>query len=409
MQFDWSPEEEAFRQEVRAFLAKELTDEVRGSMFIDTPARVAFVDKMAQRGWLGMGFPQEYGGSKKPIALAQFILNVELELADAPIVGKNIGVIANTIYHEGSEAMKREFLPKIFANRCQWALTYTEPGAGTDLASLQCAAVDKGDHFEVTGTKLFITSAHFANYHWIAVRTDPDAPQHKGISILIMDADAEGLSFTPMWCVGSTGAERTNEVHLDRVKVPKSRLVGELNKGFYYMMQALDYERFAIIGFAIRVRRFRRLVDWVKQSRDPRRKARGRSGDPREAGAPGHARGDRHHAREALHLRRGRTGPQRRGRDEQGLVLDREHGDRGPRPRHHGALRIPVEGLGARPAGRRHGRPVPDGRSLPGGRGGRRHLEGDRGPAPARAPERPRQAGAPRKRPRERGEGDLSP
>ena len=266
MEFDWSPEEEAFRQEVREFLAKELTDEVRGSMFIDTPARRAFVDKMADRGWLGMGFPEEYGGSQKPIALAQFILNVELELADAPIVGKNIGVIANTIYNEGSVEMKREFLPKIFANQCQWALSYTEPGAGTDLASLQCPAIDKGDHFEVTGTKLFITSAHFADYHWVAVRTDPDAPKHQGISILIMDADAEGLSYSPMWCVGSTGAERTNEVYMDHVKVPKGRLVGELNKGFYYMMQALDYERFAIIAFAIRVRRFGRLVDWVKQA-----------------------------------------------------------------------------------------------------------------------------------------------
>ncbi len=267
MEFDWSPEEEEFRQEVRTFLAEELTDEVRGSMFIDTAARRAFVDKMAKRGWLGMGFPEEYGGSKKPIGMAQFILNVELELADAPIVGKNIGVIANTIYHEGSEEMKREFLPKIFANKCQWALSYTEPGAGTDLASLQCPAVDKGDHFEVTGTKLFITSAHFADYHWIAVRTDPDAPKHQGVSILIMDADAKGLTYSPMYCVGSTGAERTNEVHLDQVKVPKNRLVGELNKGFYYMMQALDYERFAIIGFAIRVRRFQRMIDWVKQTR----------------------------------------------------------------------------------------------------------------------------------------------
>ncbi len=128
MEFDWSPEEEAFRQEIREFLSKELTDEIRGSMFIDTPARVAFVDKMAERGWLGMGFPEKYGGSKKPIALAQFILNVELELADAPIVGKNIGVIANTIYHEGSEEMKQDFLPRIFANECQWALSYTEPG-----------------------------------------------------------------------------------------------------------------------------------------------------------------------------------------------------------------------------------------------------------------------------------------
>ena len=268
MEFDWSPEEEAFRDEVREFLAKELTDEVRGTIFIDTPERVAFVDKMAERGWLGMGFPEKYGGSARPIPLAQFILNVELDLAGAPIIGKNVGVVANTIYNEGSEEMKMEFLPKIFANQGQWALTYTEPGAGTDIGALSCPAVDKGDHFEITGTKLFITSAHFADYHWIAVRTDPDAPKHKGISILIMDADAEGLTLTPMQCIGTTGTtHRTNEVHLDHVKVPKNRLVWELNKGFYYMMQALDYERFAILSFASRVRRFGNIVDWIKGRR----------------------------------------------------------------------------------------------------------------------------------------------
>ena len=266
MDFDWSPEEEAFREEVRAFLAENLTDEVRGSIFIDTPARVAFVDKLAERGWLGMGFPAEYGGSKQPIPLAQFILNVELDLAGAPIVGKNVGVIANTIFHEGSEEMKREFLPAIFRNEGQWALSYSEPGAGTDVGALQCAAVDKGDHFEVTGTKLYITSAHFARWHWLAVRTDPSAPKHKGISLLIVDSDSEGLSLTPMTALGSTGTHRTNEVHLDHVKVPKSRLVGQLNKGFYYMMQALDYERFTVLSFASRVRRFRKIADWVKQA-----------------------------------------------------------------------------------------------------------------------------------------------
>ena len=267
MDFDWSPEELAFRDEVRAFIAENLTEEVAGSIFIDTPPRVAFVDKMAERGWLGMGFPEKYGGSKKPIPLAQFILTVELDLAGAPIVGKNVGVVANTILNECSEEMKMEFLPKIFKNEGQWALTYTEACAGTDIGAMQCPAVDMGEHFEVTGSKLFITSAHFAKYHWIALRTDPDAPKHKGISIFIMDADSPGITLTPMHCVGTTGTtHRTNEVHLDHVKVPKNRLVGELNKGFYYMMQALDYERFAIIAFAIRVRRFRQMIDWVKRA-----------------------------------------------------------------------------------------------------------------------------------------------
>ncbi len=267
MELDWSPEEEAFRQEVRDFIAKEATDEVKGAIFIDTPARVAFVDKMAERGWLGMGFPEEYGGTKKTITLAQFILTQELDKAGAPIVGKNVGVIANTIFHEGSEEMKREFLPKIFKNQGQWAITYTEPGAGTDIGSLKLRAIDKGDHFEITGMKHFITSAHFAKYHWLAVRTDPDAPKHQGISILIMDADSEGLSLSPMLAVGAKGTtHRTNQVFFDKVKVPKNRLVGELNKGFYYMMQALDYERFALLSFASRVRRFNNIVNHYKHA-----------------------------------------------------------------------------------------------------------------------------------------------
>ena len=264
MYLDWTPQEEKFRQEVCEFITAELTDEVKGSMFISTPARVAFVDKMRDRGWLGLGFPEKYGGSPTPFPLAQFILNTELERANAPIIGKNVGTIANTIFHEASEEMKLEFLPKIFNNEGQWSITYTEPGAGTDIGSLQMRCIDKGDHYELTGTKLFITSAHFARWHWIAVRTDPDAAKHKGISILIVDADSPGISINPMYCIGTTTAERTNEVVFEKVKVPKNRLVGDLNKGFYYMMQALDYERFAIIAAAQHTRRFYTILEYLK-------------------------------------------------------------------------------------------------------------------------------------------------
>lgn len=264
MDFKLTKEEESFRQEVREFIAQELTDEVRGSIFIDTPARRAFVSKMAERGWLSMGFPEEYGGTQRPMALAQYIVNQELEKVDAPIIGKNIGVIANTILHQGSEEMKAEFLPRIFRNEAQWAIVYSEPDAGTDLASLQCRAVLDGDDFVVNGQKRFITSAHFAEYYWTAVRTDPDAPKHKGISILIIDHDTPGITITPMYCVGSAGAERTNEVFFDDVRVPKSRLVGEINRGWYYIMEALDYERFAIISFTPVVRRFEHFLEWAR-------------------------------------------------------------------------------------------------------------------------------------------------
>jgi len=265
--FDWSEEEIAFRDEVREFIDRELTDEVRGSIFIDTPARIEFVTKMADRGWLGMGFPEKYGGSPNPFPLAQFILNAELDRSGAPIIGKNVGTIASTIFHVASEAMKLEFLPKIFHNEGQWAITYTEPNAGTDLGSMQCRAVDKGDHFEVTGMKHFITSAHFCRWHWMALRTDPEAPKHKGISIFIVDHDTPGLSISPMDTLGREGTtHRTNQVFFDGMKIPRERLVGEQNKGFYYMMQALDYERFAILSFASRVRRFDNIVSWYRDA-----------------------------------------------------------------------------------------------------------------------------------------------
>jgi alkylation response protein AidB-like acyl-CoA dehydrogenase len=265
--FDWSPEEIAFRKEVRDFIRTEMTDAVKGSIFIDTPARVEFVTKMAQRGWLGMGFPEQYGGSPNPFPLAQFILNAELDYHGAPIIGKNVGTIASTIFHVASEEMKLEFLPKIFRNEGQWAITYTEPNAGTDLGSMQCRAIDKGDHFEVTGMKHFITSAHFCRWHWMALRTDPDAPKHKGISIFIVDHDTPGLTLSPMATIGREGTtHRTNQVFFDKMKIPRSRLVGEQNKGFYYMMEALDYERFAILSFASRVRRFGKIVNWYKNA-----------------------------------------------------------------------------------------------------------------------------------------------
>jgi len=263
--FDWTPEEEAFRQEIRSFIEKEATDEVRGSLFIDTPARMAFVDKMAEKGWLGMGFPEEYGGSPEPMVSAKYIMNCELDRADCPIVGKNIGTVASTIFHAASEEMKKEFLPKIFRNEGQWSITYSEPNAGTDIGNISTTCEDKGDHWLINGMKHFITSAHFAKWHWMAVKTDNDAPKHKNMSIIIVDADSPGITMSPMWCVGTTTAERTNQVFFDNVKVPKNRIVGEVNKGFYYLMQALDYERYAMIAAAQHTRRFNEIIGHLKE------------------------------------------------------------------------------------------------------------------------------------------------
>ena len=267
MDFRFSEEEDAFRKEVREFIAQEMTDEIRSRWLgglLDTPERQAFVTKMAERGWLSMGFPEEYGGSGEAMPLAQYILNEELHKAKAPIVGKNLGVVVNTLLHHGSQKLKQEFVPRILRNEIQWALAYTEPEAGSDLANMQMKAVLDGDAYVLNGQKRFITSAHFADYMWTGVRTDPDATKHKGISLLIIDCDSPGITITPMMTIIG---ERTNDVFFDNVRVPKDRLVGEENRGWQYVTEALTYERFAMTSFAHTIQKFDRLVAWVKQAR----------------------------------------------------------------------------------------------------------------------------------------------
>ena len=187
--------------------------------------------------------------------LAQYILNDELHKAQAPIVGKNLGVVVNTLLHNGSEKLKQEFIPRILKNEIQWALAYTEPEAGSDLANMQMKAELDGDEYVLNGQKRFITSAHFADYMWTGVRTDPDAPKHKGISRLIIDVPTPGMTLSPM---NTVIGEQTNDVFFDNVRVPKERLVGELNEGWRYITEALTYERFAMTSFAPTIRKVKR-------------------------------------------------------------------------------------------------------------------------------------------------------
>jgi len=267
LNFSFSEEEEGFREEVREFISREMTEEIRSKWLgglLDTPARREFVTKIAERGWLSQGFPEEYGGTKQTMPLAQYILNEELHTAQAPIVGKNLGVIVNTLLHHGSEKLKSEFIPRVLRNEVQWALAYSEPEAGSDLANMQCRAVQDGDEFVVNGQKRFITSAHFGDYLWTGVRTDPDAkPKHKGISLLIIDVNSPGITITPLWTVIG---ERTNDVFFDNVRVPRDMLVGEMNQGWRYITEALTYERFTMASISPTLRKFRELVEWVKRT-----------------------------------------------------------------------------------------------------------------------------------------------
>ena len=248
MDFAIPSEIEDFREEFRGYLdsvvTPELLEEIQGGGRRETtgPLTKAFQRKMGEDGYLGMGWPKEYGGGGKS-ALYLYILNYEMGYRALPVPVVTLNTVGPALMQIGSEEQKKKFLPKILRAEVEFAIGYTEPEAGTDLASLQTRAVRDGDEYVINGQKVFTTGAHQADYLWMAVRTDPDAPKHKGISLLIVPLDSEGIEVRPFHTMGGG---RTNFTFYDNVRVPVSALVGEENRGWYYMTTQLDFERVAI-------------------------------------------------------------------------------------------------------------------------------------------------------------------
>ena len=275
MDFAIADDERSFRQEIRDFLATELTQdavrEAQSEERISTAGR-EFIRKLGERRWISLTWPKEWGGQDRP-AMDRFVLNDELIYAEAPgAVGTNVGgcIVAPTLLMYGTEEQKQEFLPSIARGEVDFALGYTEPDAGSDLAGIQTRAEWDGEEYIVSGQKLYSTGAHFADYHWLAARTDPTRPRHAGISLFIVDLRSPGISIRPL---SSMMDLRTNVVFYDNVRVPRSRLIGEENQGFAIMSTALALERMFVTGDLRRVveeliahakrtvRRGRRLFD----------------------------------------------------------------------------------------------------------------------------------------------------
>ncbi len=256
MDFDFDADQVAFVAQVREFL-----DEVRqwpdaddimcperesDSILADTPARRAFNKELARRGYLGLSWPREYGGQEKP-GIYEYLLNEELSRVGAPLIGKGVGCVGQTLIRHGSDKLKAEFLPKILAADVEFALGYSEPHAGSDLASLRLRADRVEGGWLLNGQKMFTTSAHFADWYWLAARTDFDAPKHKGISLFLLPMDQSGITIQP---IETMGEHVTNQVFLDNIFVPDDYLVGELNRGWTYICEALDYERFTFYTYS---------------------------------------------------------------------------------------------------------------------------------------------------------------
>ena len=244
MDFSYTKDEMAFSDKLNAFLDKEMTEEIARQNWEDLGVKAEareFSRKLAAFGFLGMSWPKAYGG-KGLGPVYDFILLDELGKRWGAHVPLDVGytMVGPTILRRGSDALKKAFIPRIVGGEIEFCLGYTEPDAGSDLASLLMEAVDDGDSFVINGQKTFNTECHYSEYHWLAARTDLDLPKHKSISLFIVDMDTPGITVRPMMTMSG---EQTNEVFYDNVRVPKSRIVGEVNQGFYYVMEAIASER----------------------------------------------------------------------------------------------------------------------------------------------------------------------
>jgi alkylation response protein AidB-like acyl-CoA dehydrogenase len=266
MDFEFTPEQLEFVKEVEEFLDAhddpEVFDLTRENMaqIVDTPPRRAFMAEVGEQGWLGITWPEEYGG-KAGEGIYEYLLNEALAARGGPQIGKGVGIIGKTIISHGSERLKQEFLPKILRNEVEFAVGYSEPNAGSDAASMQLKATKVDGGWRLNGQKTWTTSAHFADWYWVGARTDPDAPKHYGITLFLVPMDHPNITVKGIWTMGD---ERTNEVYLDDVFVPDDYVVGELNKGFQYISEALDLERFTLFTYSPIAQRLDLLTEYVK-------------------------------------------------------------------------------------------------------------------------------------------------
>jgi alkylation response protein AidB-like acyl-CoA dehydrogenase len=267
---DLTDEQHDLRARLRAYLGKVMSPEERTAMLRERHGGVYrdLVRRLGRDGWLGMSFPVEYGGGGLGPMEQQIFVN-EAARADVPLPSVTLQTVAPTLLAHGTAEQKRVFLPPILAGELHFAIGYTEPEAGTDLAALRTRAVRDGDEYVVNGQKTFTTGAHDADHLWLACRTDPDAPRHKGLSILIVDTADPGYSWTPI--ITFDGAHHINSVYLNDVRVPVSRRVGDENGGWRLLTTQLNHER-VMLGPAGRLAAIvDRVGDWAPDAPDARR------------------------------------------------------------------------------------------------------------------------------------------
>ncbi|GAB2868543.1 acyl-CoA dehydrogenase family protein [Nocardioides pacificus] len=261
-----TPEQQALRKELRAYFAALLPDDERravGEQGAGGPRFREVVKMLGRDGWLGVGWPVEYGG-RGLTAEEQFIFYDEVQRAGVPFPLVTINTVGPTLMAFGTEEQKAKYLPGMLTGDIVFAIGYTEPDAGTDLAALSTRAVQEGasGDFVVDGNKIFTTGGNTADYVWLACRTDPEAPKHKGISILIVPCDDPGYTWSPIKAVGGMSVTAT---YYSGIRVPASEVVGEVNGGWGLITAQLNHERVALAALGGRmIQLWETVLDWAK-------------------------------------------------------------------------------------------------------------------------------------------------
>lgn len=259
-----SAAQQELRRELRAYFAGLLPEDERrraGEEGVGGSRFREIVGRLGADGWLGIGWPEEYGGQGRSFE-DQYVFFDEVQRAGLPFPFVTVNTVGPTLMAYGTEEQKKRFLPGILSGDIVFAIGYTEPGAGTDLASLSTRAVRDGDHFTVDGGKIFTSGANTADHVWLAARTDPDAAKHRGISILIVPTDAEGFSWSPIRTVGGMVVTAT---YYDGVRVPAEHVVGEVNGGWRLMTAQLNHERIGLAALGGRmIELWERVLEWAR-------------------------------------------------------------------------------------------------------------------------------------------------
>ena len=273
MRISYTPEQEDLRRELRVYFGQLMTPERQEALSSTAGGEIGIgnvyretVAQMGKDGWLALGWPTEYGGQARS-TMEQLIFTDEAAIAGAPVPFLTINSVAPTIMAYGTEEQKKFYLPKIAAGEIHFSIGYSEPGAGTDLANLRTSAVRDGEDYVVNGQKMWTSLIQYADYVWLAVRTNNEAKKHRGISVLIVPTDVEGFSWTP---VHTMAGPDTSATYYSDVRVPVANRVGEENGGWKLVTNQLNHERVALVSAQPIFTALTQVREWAQNTKDAR-------------------------------------------------------------------------------------------------------------------------------------------